>query len=213
MDSPITRVRVWCLRHAESENVIAGVAGVVPGAPLTERGHCQAAAAARGLDGEPIVRIYSSTALRARQTAAALASRGCGLVAVDDLAEVGIGADEGATDLAARERTADVLRAWVVAGDLEQRVADGESGREVIARMSAVFRHLAAAHPGETVAVVGHVASLTVALAQLCGLGLRVWRKPLPHAEPFLVEWDGSSWRCSAWPVSAPSEGEDGAGW
>ncbi|WP_433683420.1 histidine phosphatase family protein [Nocardia sp. CA-119907] len=208
----VTDVRVWCLRHAESENVTAGIAGVVPRAPLTERGHCQAAEAARGLDGEPIVRIYSSTALRARQTAAALASRGCGVVSVDDLAEVGIGADEGATDPAVRERTADVLRAWVVAGDLEQRVADGESGREVVARMSAVFRQLAAAHPGETVAVVGHVASLTVALAHLCGLGSRVWGRPLPHAEPFLVEWDGSSWRCSAWPMSVPVEAEDGDG-
>lgn len=213
MDSPTTRVRVWCLRHAESENVTAGIAGIVPRAPLTERGHCQAAEAARALDGEPIVRIYSSTALRARQTAAALASRGCGVVAVDDLAEVGIGADEGATDLAARKRTADVLRAWIVAGDLEQRVADGESGREVVARMSAAFRQIAAAHPGETVAVVGHVASLTVALAQLCGLGTRVWGKPLPHAAPLLVEWDGSSWCCSAWPVSAPREGEADTGW
>lgn len=51
-----------------------------------------------------------------------------------------------------------------------------------------------------TVAVVGHVASLTVALARLCGLGARVWGMPLPHAEPFLVEWDGRFWRCSSWP-------------
>ncbi|TDD12602.1 hypothetical protein E1292_01310 [Nonomuraea deserti] len=59
---------------------------------------------------------------------------------------------------------------------------------------------MAAAHPGATVAVVGHVGSLTAGLNALCGLGARVWGAPLPHAVPFLVEWDGRSWRCEAWP-------------
>ena len=62
-------VRVWCLRHAESENVTGEVAGAVPTAPLTERGRHQAIEAAQTLAGEPIRRVYASTALRARQTA------------------------------------------------------------------------------------------------------------------------------------------------
>ncbi|WP_432924711.1 histidine phosphatase family protein [Microbispora sp. CA-135349] len=60
-------VRVWCLRHAESENVTAGLAGAVPAAPLTARGREQAAVAARVLAGEPITGVYcSSSAGRAR---------------------------------------------------------------------------------------------------------------------------------------------------
>jgi alpha-ribazole phosphatase/probable phosphoglycerate mutase len=47
------RVRVWCLRHGESENVTASVAGSVPNAPLTERGHRQAGLAAQALAAEP----------------------------------------------------------------------------------------------------------------------------------------------------------------
>ncbi len=194
-------VRLWCLRHAESENVTAEVAGAVPTAPLTERGHHQAIKAAQTLAGEPISRVYSSTALRALQTARPLATTpGVEVQAVPQLVEVGIGRHEGSSDPAVRRQTADVLRAWVVEHDLGQRVADGETGHDVVARMTEAFQLIADQHRSETVAVVGHVASLTVALGQLCALGSLVWGTPLPHAEPFLVEWDGRSWHCPAWP-------------
>ncbi|TDV48024.1 histidine phosphatase family protein [Actinophytocola oryzae] len=190
-------VRVWCLRHGESHNVTGRLAGAVPNAPLTELGRRQAVTAAGTLAGEPITRVYASTALRARQTAAHL---GAAITAMPELVEVGIGAHEGANDPAVHARTAEVLHAWVVAGDLTQRVGDGETGHEVVARMSSALGRIADTHRGETVAVVGHVASLTVALGRLCGLGGRVWGTPLPHARPFLVEWDGRAWGCPAWP-------------
>lgn len=190
------RVRVWCLRHAESENVTAGIAGAVPSLPLTDRGHRQAVDAGRALATEPITALYASTALRAKQTARALTD--LTVTAMPELAEVGIGSQEGTTDPAVRAQTAEVLHAWVVEGNLTRRVADGETGHEVVARVTAAFRTIADTHPGETVAVVGHVASLTVALGRLCGLGDRMWGTPLPHAWPFLVEWDGRDWSCSA---------------
>ena len=182
------QVRVWCLRHAEAQNVTAGIAGAADATrPLTARGRRQAIAAAQTLAGEPINSIYCSTALRARQTAEILAAAlAVDVVPLPELVEVGVG-----------ER---VLRAWVVERDLGLRVADGESGYEVVARVTAAFRRIAGVHPGETVAVVGHVASLTVALGRLCALGARVWGTPLPHARPFLVEWDGQTWQCPAWP-------------
>jgi alpha-ribazole phosphatase/probable phosphoglycerate mutase len=114
--------------------------------------------------------------------------------------EVGIGKHEGSSDPAVRRQTADVLRSWVVDNDLTQQVADGETGFAVTARMGNVFQVIAEQHRGETVAVVGHVASLTVALGQLCTLGAAVWGTPLPHAQPFLVEWDGTTWHCPSWP-------------
>jgi alpha-ribazole phosphatase/probable phosphoglycerate mutase len=178
------RVRVWCLRHAESHNVTAGIAGAVPLAP---RGRRQALAAARTLAGEPITRVYTSTALRARQTAALLATVLPVAVAVmPELVEASVGED--------------VLRAWIVEGDLGLRAADGESGGQVVARVTAAFQQIARTHPGETVAVVGHVASLNVALGRLCTLGATIWGTPLPPARPFLVEWDGHAWQCPAWP-------------
>ena len=100
--------------------------------------------------------------------------------------------------------SADVLRAWVLEQDLARRAADGETGQQVVARVTAAFQQIAGAHPGGTVAVVGHVASLTVALGRLCALGAQVWGRPLPHARPFLVEWDGTAWHCAAWPALSP---------
>ncbi|MFD7023418.1 histidine phosphatase family protein [Promicromonospora sukumoe] len=196
------RTRLWCLRHAESENVTAALAGALPNAPLTENGHHQALQAATTLAHEPIARVYSSTALRARQTAQPLATaHGIEVDALDGLVEIGIGHHEGSSDPAVRARTAEVLRSWVVDDHLDERVADGETGHAVLSRTTTALERIARQHPGETVAVVGHVASLTLALSRLCGLGASVWGAPLPHAEPFLVEHDGTHWRCSAWPA------------
>ncbi|WP_245745713.1 histidine phosphatase family protein [Nocardia altamirensis] len=195
------RVRVWCLRHGESENVTAGVAGAVPESPLTERGVRQAAEAARGLAKEPVAHVYSSTALRARDTARAIASsRYLDVDALADLSEVSIGMEEGTSDPVVRRRTAEVLRAWIVDRDLRQQVADGESGLQVVARMTSAFQRIAATHPGETVIVVGHVASLSVAVARLCPSGPQIWGAPLPHAKPFLLELDHETWHCRSWP-------------
>jgi alpha-ribazole phosphatase/probable phosphoglycerate mutase len=182
-----TRVRVWCLRHAECE-ANAGVPEAGDDSRLTELGCRQATDAARGLAVQPIARIYASTALRARQTAELLVTTpGLRITALPELVEA--------------DCNADVLRAWVVERDLGRRAADGETGHQVLARMTAALQKIVSAHPGETVAVVGHVASLTVALGTLCALGAGVWGTPLPHALPFLVEWDGRVWRCPAWPA------------
>ncbi|MFD7310993.1 histidine phosphatase family protein [Promicromonospora sp. NPDC059942] len=195
------QVRVWCLRHAESENVTAALAGALPDAPLTERGHEQSVRAARALAGEPIRAVYASASVRACETAEPLAAaHGLPVLVVPGLVEMGIGRHEGSGDPAVRARTGEVLRSWVVDGDLEERVADGESGHEVLDRTTTAFRRTVERHSGETVAVVGHVASLTLALSRLCGLGSSVWGAPLAHAEPFLVEWDGNRWWCAAWP-------------
>ncbi|MEV0159261.1 histidine phosphatase family protein [Nonomuraea fuscirosea] len=199
-------VRLHCLRHAESENVVTGTAGAQPGAALTARGRVQASEAGLRLGGQGITHVYAGTAVRARQTAAIVAGTlglTTGVTVVPGLEEVGLGRMEGTRDPAVRARTAEVLRSWVVDGDLDQAVADGESGHTVTARVTAALTSLVAAHPGGTIAVVGHVASLTAGLGVLCGLGGRVWGAPLPHAVPFLVEYGagpGPTWRCPDWP-------------
>src|SRR5688572_27548205 len=106
-------VRIWCLRHAETEYVTTGATGGVPAAPLTVRGHHQAIAAAHKVAAEPITRVYSSTALRARQTAELLATTlRLPITAMPELVEVGIGKHEGMRDPAIRAQIVEVLRAW-----------------------------------------------------------------------------------------------------
>ena len=188
------RVRVWCLRHAESQVVAADMAGAALMAPLTARGRRLAAAAARALAGETVARVYCSPMPRARQTAEILAAAlAVDVATLSELAEAGVGEQ--------------VLRAWVVERDLGRRAEDGEYGWQVVARVAAAFQRIAGAHPGQTVAVVGHVASLTVGLGRLCALGGAVWGTPLPHARPFLVELDDPAWRCREWPGAADAPG------
>lgn len=206
------RVRVWCLRHAESE-ANASVPGALEDCGLTQLGRSQAIDAAQRLKAEPITRIYSSTALRARQTAALLATALATTQGTPGTPGMPAASITAMPELVEVECTADALRAWVVERDLGRPMADGasgasgadrgdgETGHQVVARVTAAFQKIARAHPGETVAVVGHVASLTVALSRLCSLGSGVWGIPLPHARPFLVEWDGSAWHCAAWPA------------
>jgi len=198
-------VELVCLRHAESGNVVAGASGALPLSPLTERGREQARRAAADPQLAGVRAVYASTALRARQTAEILAGELDGEVILrPDLAEIGIGDQEGVVDAALRRETADVLAAWVVEGDLDRRVADGETGHEVLARVRSTLAAIAAEHPGGTVALVGHVGSLTLALSVLCGLGGSVWGAPLPHAVPFRVRGDGERWHCDRWPDAEP---------
>ncbi|GAA2155521.1 histidine phosphatase family protein [Actinomadura napierensis] len=198
-------LEVVCLRHAEAENVVAGASGALPGAALTERGRVQANAVAHALPA--IDHVYASTAERAWRTAETIGRvRGVGVTKMEGLVEMGIGGLEGAVDPVTRARTAEVLRSWVVDGKLDERVADGETGHAVVERVVNAFRAIAAEHRHSAsasvgaVAVVGHVASLTVGLSVLCGLGSTVWGAPLPHAVPFRVLVDGRGWRCAAWP-------------
>lgn len=189
------------LRHAESENVVAGASGAIPLAPLTYRGQEQAARAAADPALAAARFLYASTAVRARQTAEIVArSSGAAVILMPELMEVGIGGQEGVVDAALRRETALVLEAWVVDGNLDRRVGDGETGHEVLARMETALHGIAADHWGERAAVIGHVGSLTLALSVLCGLGGAVWGAPLPHAVPFTVRVDGARWRCEDWP-------------
>ena len=140
-------MRAFCLRHGESENVLTRTAGVLPRAPLTEAGRRQARAAAEMLGGESVAAIYSSTAVRAVDTAGIIGELlGVETVSTTALLEVSIGGAEGSTDPAIGSLTAAVLRGWIVDGDLDARVADGESGHEVVARVSTALTAIATAH-------------------------------------------------------------------
>ena len=185
-------VDIVCLRHGESENVVAGASGQLPAAPLTAAGWEQA----RALRLTGITHAYASATVRARQTAEAF---GVPVTELAGLAEVGVGSREGAVDAGLRRETADVLRAWVVDGELDRRVGDGESGHEVLARMGAALDSIAD-RSGTRPVVVGHVASLTVVASVRCGLGAAVWGSPLPHAVPFVLRRDRTGWHCPRWP-------------
>ena len=178
--------RLICLRHAEAERTTTQLAGL-PDPSLTARGRDQAAEAASRLRREQAGMVYASSALRARQTAAIIAERlGLQIEVLPVLSEVAVAAP--------------VLEAWIVQGDLGARGTEGETGHAVAARVTAALAEIAAACADHPAIVVGHVASLTTAISELCGNGPSLWGAPLPHAFPFPLTREGVLWHVQ-WPT------------
>ena len=84
-------------------------------------------------------------------------------------------------------------------GDLSGRVADGETGHDVAARITRTLTGIAAASAHRPAIVVGHVASLTTGISILCRNGPGLWETPLPHAVPFPLSAGRPHWQCQ-WP-------------
>ena len=148
--------RVMAVRHGETAwNVDARMQGHLD-IPLNERGRWQAQRVAAALAEEPLVAVYASDLARAFETAQAIAAPH-GLNVQQDVAlrERGFGKFEGRTYVEISEH-------WPSEGDLWRRrdpefaPAGGESLREFSARCVDACARLAAAHPGETIAIVAH---------------------------------------------------------
>ena len=196
-----------CLRHAESEPPIRDSSrGTVGGSvlldpPLTQRGHRQANEAAHRLLGKKPLKVFVSEALRSSQTGAIIASYlGVQIEVVPALAEALMGGSD--RELRKPGLAADILRQWIVYGNLSARLTDGETGHEVTLRMKNVFNEIGARCHDSLAIVVGHVASLTVGVSTLCHNGPALWGKPLPHAKPFVLTVSGECWRVQ-WPGSS----------
>lgn len=197
-----------CLRHAESEPPLwdtsrgTGGGGAPPDPALTQRGRRQATAAAQRCLGTGPQTVFVSEALRSRQTGAIIAaSVGARVEVVPALAE----ASMGRGDRAPRQPglAADVLRQWIVCGDLSAQLMDGETGQEVALRMERALHEIAAQCHDRLAIVVGHVASLTVGVSALCQNGPALWGRPLPHATPFVLTGSRGGWHVQ-WPDSSP---------
>jgi len=148
--------RLLVIRHGETAwNAALRIQGHTD-IPLNETGLRQAAQMAQALADEGIAAIYSSDLQRAAATAEALALTAGVPVAHDSgLRERHFGAFEGATFREIEERWPDDARRW------RQREpgfapGGGEALQDFYARSVAAATRLAAAHPGQTIALVAH---------------------------------------------------------
>lgn len=148
--------RVLAIRHGETEwNVQARLQGQRD-VPLNRRGEDQARRLALALNGEPLAAIYASDLARAASTAEAI-GRLLGLPVHHDigLRERAFGIFEGHTHQEVSER-------WPAENERWKRrdVGFGPEGGEVLgefhARCVATAAQIAAAHPGQTIALIAH---------------------------------------------------------
>lgn len=173
-------MRLYLIRHAESQgNAEMRLQGRVD-FPLTERGRRQAEALARRLSRQSIAAVYSSPMRRALDTAQAIAQR-LGLRVREEprIQEYDFGeALSGLTWQEIRERRPEVIEA-LLRDDAGFPRYPGEEGREAFRRrVSEGMWEIARRHAGEeAVAVVTHAGPIAVFLLEVLDRG---YQRPIP---------------------------------
>lgn len=167
---------LFALRHGQTAwNAELRIQGQLD-VPLNDTGRWQAARLAEALADAGIAAVYTSDLQRARATAEPLAlAAGVPLVADVRLRERGFGQFEGHT-------YADIEARWPQAAARWRRreAGAGPEGGETLeafyARSVAAVCHIAAAHPGQTIAVVAHGGVLDCLYRAAVGVALEAPR-------------------------------------
>jgi probable phosphoglycerate mutase len=159
-------LQIWFIRHAESEINIPGGPRPVPDGgvsyPLTRKGVDQAKALAEATAAAPIVALYTSTYLRAVQTADAVAFRhDLTLSLAPEAVEVDLGIAPGSQE-DSRAVYLELARKWTVERDFEARHGAGESFADVQRRFLPFVREVMNRHAQDSgvVMIVAHAATI-----------------------------------------------------
>lgn len=196
----IEPTHVFALRHGQTAyNATQRIQGHLD-IGLDDTGQWQARRLGAALADAGIVAVHSSDLLRARDTAAAVASA-CGLPLTThtDLRERHFGVLEGLSYAEIEQRFPDDARRW------RQREpgfgpGGGESLEVFSERCIAAFTRLAQAHAGQTIAVVAHGGVLDCLYRAANGIGLqdsRTWQ--LANAAVNRVLYTGEGFRVVGW--------------
>lgn len=197
------------LRHGATAANVARpytLQGARPDSELIAAGVLQAKAAARALAAFPVAKVYCSPLRRGRATAEIIAARlGVPLEVDDGLIEADVGEWSGLT-------WEEVERRWpresaAFHDDAERHgYLGGETLAQLRDRVLPVIGRIVAAHPGETVAVVGHGVVNRVLLAHWLGLPLRYARRlPQDNAAYSVIEFRGGTAKVRTVNVTARS--------
>lgn len=212
-------LQIWFIRHGQSEINLPGPKPVPDDGvsyPLTRKGVEQARALVASLQGVPIVRIYSSTRLRAIQTADALAfDRGLTLSLAPEAVEIDTGMPPVSADVG-RAMHAEAVNQWFVAKNVDARMGGGESFADVQRRFLPFVREVMNRHALDSgvVVIVAHGATLGYMLPMLAtnvpsDFALR---HPLPNTGIIKTELRDSRLFCTEWAGLAPSSENRPAG-
>jgi broad specificity phosphatase PhoE len=160
--------------------------------PLSELGRRQAEALSRRLaEGPPVSALYASPLQRASDTARALTGLGIREIrCLEELREIGCGEVDGWPVSLVGERYPDLWEANLRQEDPHFRWPGGESYQELRDRSLAALNRIAAAHPGERVAVVTHAGVICQAIGWLHGISPAEWSRFRPgNCSLTEIEW------------------------
>lgn len=195
--------RLLFVRHGQTvHNALGEISTRPPGGPLSELGVTQSERLAAQLAAYTVAAVYSSPLERARRTAQILAAPHRLPVAVrPELTEVSAGELDGRSDARAYDTLNHALDAWC-SGDLDARIGtDGETGHDMLRRLTDLVGELSARHSGQTVVLVSHGGLLQTGICWLCanitpafGAG-----RLLRNTAVIELHVDGSDVRCVSW--------------
>jgi probable phosphoglycerate mutase len=192
---PSITTRVFLVRHGATvltaENRFAGSIEV----PLSDEGREQARRLALRLASERVAAVYASPLGRAVETARIAAEPHALPVHTDPrLREISHGRWEQLTREEVEERFADEVASWE-ADPYTFAPQGGETGLEVTARALPAMLDLVRAHPGETILVVSHKATIRLLLSSLLGFDPRRYRDNLDQSPAALniVDFRGTT--------------------
>lgn len=168
--------------------------------PLNADGHAQAARLGERLARERHDALFSSDLLRARQTAAPVATAwGVPAVAQAGLREQHFGLLEGLTAPTIQQRHPDLWARWLEA-DADFAPPGGESTRQFHTRVLEAVKELAAQGAGRRLAVVTHGGVLDMLWRTAHGLPLTGLREcAIPNTGLNRLRWAGGALQIEQW--------------
>jgi broad specificity phosphatase PhoE len=176
-------LRLYIARHGETDwNVQHRLQGWTD-RPLDETGRKQAADLADSLKGIRLDAIYSSTLSRSRDTAQTVAGKTMTVKSLDGLRERNYGHFQGGSDTAP-----EYLRR---SNDWSDRLDDGESLNQLLARARESLTQIRREHPSGNVLIVAHRITNQMMLRALLDLTPEQTVKIVQdNEEVYLVEFD-----------------------
>ena len=177
-------MRLFLVRHGETESNRLGLALGRNDVPLNERGALQAEQLAAALRREPLAAVYASPLRRALETARPVAgAHGLEVTVEERLIEMDIGELDGLTFAEVRMRYPGLLEEWMSGpGPNMPMPGGGERLVDVQERAWTAVTELAARHgEEEAVAAVTHNFVILSLLTKVLGIELSQFRR-LQHA-------------------------------
>jgi probable phosphoglycerate mutase len=171
-------VRLFLVRHGETDSNRDGLALGRADVPLNETGRGQSRRLAEALAGEPIAALYASPLLRTMATADEIAARhGLPVRADERLMEMDVGELDGMAMSDVRSRYPGVLEKWLSAEGHLHAMPGGESLEDVSGRAWAFVESLREEHGEETVCAVTHNFVILSILSRALGLEGSAFRR------------------------------------
>ena len=157
-------VKLWLVRHGETEWSLSGAHTSTTDIPLTDHGRKRAEELRDYLKNTSFAKVFVSPAQRAQETCQ-IAGFGKQAVTVDNLREWDYGEAEGKTTKDMREQYGPTWSVW------NSHLRGGESVQEVGQRADAVIRQASEqARDGENVALFAHAHILRILAARWINL-------------------------------------------